>query len=42
MKKYRIDLSNSFYFLGLLVLTIYVLISAKIILIPIFFSFFLP
>jgi len=42
MKKYRIDLSNSFFFLALLVLIIYVLISAKIILIPLFFSFFLP
>lgn len=42
MKKYSINLSNAFYFMGMLVLAIYILIAAKVILIPLLFSFFLP
>lgn len=42
MMRYTINISNIFYFLSITALTIWILIAAKVILIPLSFSFFLP
>ncbi len=42
MKGYTINLPNVFYFFSVLALTIWLLIVAQVILVPLLFSFFLP
>ncbi|TDQ31062.1 hypothetical protein CLV82_1763 [Zeaxanthinibacter enoshimensis] len=41
MKNYTVNLPQVFYFLASVTLLVYILIVAKVILIPLFFSFFL-
>jgi len=42
MRKYTINLANVFYLVFILIALIWILIAAKVILIPLVFSFFLP
>ncbi len=41
MKNYTVNLPQIFYFLASVTLLIHILIAAKVVLIPLFFSFFL-
>jgi len=42
MRKYTINLANTFYMVFIVSLLIWILIAAKIIVLPLVFGFFLP
>lgn len=42
MRKYTINLANTFYFVFIVTALVWILIVAKVIIIPVLFSFFLP
>lgn len=42
MKKYTLNLANSFYFIFTFSLCVWILLAAKVVIVPLVFSFFLP